>query len=88
MVAEPASAPIIISAITAMDLQEMDVLQLPPKQSQPSAIRLTGTGSDTVLSTPRASAAQALNVFSSINSNGWWTQDPLFIQLGIEGDDV
>ena len=65
----------------------MDALRLPPRQNQPAAIRLTDGGLDMVLSSPRTGAYQAINSFN-YNNNGNWPQDPLLIQLLLEGDDM
>ena len=62
-------------------------MTLPSQKSQPAPIRLTGSSSDVIITSPRSNATETINNYNAIQG-AQWVQEPLFIQIGIEGDDM
>ena len=60
----------------------MATLNFTDKQPQPRPINLTGNGTELELQDPNSDVSQIIN-----NANDW-ESDPLYVQLGLQGDDL
>ena len=74
-----------MSAITANDLQELAELSLPTQQYYPHPISLTSNGTEIVLSKPRIQQWQVKDTAELWN---YWNPQPLYILVGLEGNDL